>query len=163
MDNPAQACKGKVKVHEFNQDDDELTIDVTQESDSTFVGEVKKLLKNEVCEMLLKTIMSLGKAMREKDVDEVKILKDKMEREQAKKLVEEAKEKTDDVKKEIFDQAKEREAQMKKQEEEKAKQGIVPMKTTQVNKVEGTGSVWNNNSYHWEQKSVDKWSEDTLK
>ena len=27
----------------------------------------------------------------------------------------------------------------------------------------GTGSVWNNNSYHWEQKSVDKWSEDTLK
>jgi activator of HSP90 ATPase len=23
--------------------------------------------------------------------------------------------------------------------------------------------VWNNNSYHWEQKSVDKWAEDTLK
>ena len=32
-----------------------------------------------------------------------------------------------------------------------------------VNKVEGTGSVWNNNSYHWEEKSVAKWSEETLK
>lgn len=34
---------------------------------------------------------------------------------------------------------------------------------TKVNKVEGTGSVWNNNSYHWEEKSVAKWSEETLK
>ena len=37
------------------------------------------------------------------------------------------------------------------------------MKQTAQNKVEGQGSVWNNNSYHWEQKSVDKWAEDTLK
>jgi len=27
--NDAQKCKGKLKVHEFNQDDDELTIDIT--------------------------------------------------------------------------------------------------------------------------------------
>ena len=41
---------------------------------------------------------------------------------------------------------------------------MVPMKeATKVNKVEGTGSVWNNNSYHWEEKSVAKWSEETLK
>jgi activator of HSP90 ATPase len=32
-----------------------------------------------------------------------------------------------------------------------------------TNTVTGSGSVWNNNSYHWEQKSVDKWSEETLK
>lgn len=37
------------------------------------------------------------------------------------------------------------------------------MKAAPVNKVEGTGSVWNNNSYHWEQKSVDKWADETLK
>ena len=78
-------------------------------------------------------------------------------------MVEEAKTKTDDIKKEIFDQAKENEAKMKKAEEEKAKAGVVPLKSAPVNKVEGTGSVWNNNSYHWEQKSVDKWAEDTLK
>jgi activator of HSP90 ATPase len=32
-----------------------------------------------------------------------------------------------------------------------------------VKKVEGTGSVWNTNSYHWEEKSVNKWAEETLK
>lgn len=34
---------------------------------------------------------------------------------------------------------------------------------TKINKVEGQGSVWNNNSYHWEEKSVTKWAEETLK
>ena len=86
-----------------------------------------------------------------------------MEREQAKKMVEEAKATTDDKKKEIFDKAKENEAKMKEAEAEKAKQGVVPLKAAPVNKVEGQGSVWNNNSYHWEQKSVDKWATDTLK
>lgn len=33
----------------------------------------------------------------------------------------------------------------------------------QAKKIEGTGSVWNTNSYHWEEKSVNKWAEDTLK
>jgi activator of HSP90 ATPase len=42
-----------------------------------------------------------------------------------------------------------------------AKKGAVPVKQV-VNKVEGQGSVWNNNSYHWEEKSVATWSKDTL-
>ena len=29
--------------------------------------------------------------------------------------------------------------------------------------VAGTGSVWNTNSYHWEEKSVGKWADDQLK
>jgi hypothetical protein len=70
---PSQKCKGKVKVHEFNQDDDELTLEITQESPATFVDEVKKILKNDMNELLLKTVQSLNKAMREKDVDEGKI------------------------------------------------------------------------------------------
>jgi len=40
---------------------------------------------------------------------------------------------------------------MKKQEQEKAKLNQVPMKPVEkINNVEGQGSVWNNNSYHWE-------------
>ena len=34
---------------------------------------------------------------------------------------------------------------------------------TKINKIEGQGSDWNTNSYHWEEKSVAKWSEETLK
>ena len=44
-----------------------------------------------------------------------------------------------------------------------AKANMIPMKLQAQNKVEGQGSVWNNNSYHWEEKSVAKWSEDTLR
>ena len=113
VNDTAQKCKGKMKVYEFNQDDDELTLDITQESPATFVDEVKRILKNEMNDLLLKTIMSLNKAMREKDVDDVKIKKDQLEREQAKKNFEEAKATTDDKKQEIFDKAKENEAKMK--------------------------------------------------
>lgn len=54
---------------------------------------------------------------------------------------------------------------MKVAQEGLAKLNQVPLKANadKINTVEGQGSVWNNNSYHWEQKSVDKWSEDTLK
>ena len=46
---------------------------------------------------------------------------------------------------------------------EAVKQASQPQ-PVQVNKpIEGTGSVWNVNSYHWEEKPVGKWSEETLK
>lgn len=48
---------------------------------------------------------------------------------------------------------------MKKEESTKN----VPLKPAQVQKIEGTGSVWNTNSYHWEEKSVNAWAEETLK
>ena len=70
---PETKCKGKVKVHEFNQDDDELVLDITQEKTEAFVQEVKKILNNEMSELLLKTVMSLGKAMRARDADENKL------------------------------------------------------------------------------------------
>ena len=57
--------------------------------------------------------MSLGKAMRARDADENKLMRDKMERENAKKAVEEAKATTGAKKDEIFEEAKVREAQMK--------------------------------------------------
>ena len=60
-------------------------------------------------------------AMKDKDADDIKLKQDQMEREQAKKMVEEAKEKTGDIKAKIFDEAKEKEAQFKKEQEEKAK------------------------------------------
>jgi activator of HSP90 ATPase len=88
-----------------------------------------------------------------------------MEREKAKAAVEEAKETTGAQKQQIFDDAKQREAAMKVEEKKKADEGLVPMKQVQkpAQVIEASGSVWNNNSYHWEQKSVEKWSEDTLK
>lgn len=55
--------KGKFKVHEFNQEDDEISIDITQEKSSELVTLTKKMLNNEVTEMMLKVISGLKAAM----------------------------------------------------------------------------------------------------
>ena len=34
---------------------------------------------------------------------------------------------------------------------------------TQAAQITGQGSVWNTNSYHWEEKSVNTWANDTLR
>lgn len=73
ISDPSQTCKGKVKISEFNQDDDELNLEVTQEKPGDFVADVKRAINKSGPEILLKTIMGLNKAMREKDADEIKL------------------------------------------------------------------------------------------
>lgn len=64
VDDPSQQCKGRIKVHEFNQDDDEINLDITQETQSDFVSQVKKILNNEMCDELLKMFNNLSQAMK---------------------------------------------------------------------------------------------------
>ena len=91
-------CKGTIKFHEFNQDDDELVSDITCEQRSDFITQVKKIINNELNEMTMKAIHSLSKAMSENNTDEMKIKQDQLARVEAKKSVEEAKQKTGDMK-----------------------------------------------------------------
>jgi hypothetical protein len=44
ISDPNISCKGKVKVHEFNQDDDEVGLEVTQDKPGDFVASVKKTI-----------------------------------------------------------------------------------------------------------------------
>lgn len=81
VSDPTQECKGRVKIHDFNQDDDELAIDITQEQQSELVSQVKKILNNEMCELVITTMKELMTAMKDKDSNEAKMKQDKMERE----------------------------------------------------------------------------------
>jgi hypothetical protein len=85
------------------------------------VSKVKKIIDSDLNELTLKTVQSLQKAMRDKDADEIKLKRDQMEREEAKKAVEEAKKQTGEIKDKIFDEAKKKEEEFKQQEAEKAK------------------------------------------
>ena len=73
VSDPSQECKGRVKVFELNQDDDEINLEITQETQSDFVSAVKKILNNQMSEELLKCFQGLAKAMRQKDADEIKL------------------------------------------------------------------------------------------
>lgn len=149
ISDPNVNCKGKVKFMEVNQDDDEITLEVTQEKPGDFVAAVRRLIQNDMQDITLNTIMGLSKAMREKDSDENKVKMDNAKREEAKKAVEEAKTQTGEEKQRIFDEAKKKEAEMKQTEAAKAEANQIPIKAVQ-NENKGSGSVWNNGSYHWE-------------
>lgn len=73
VSDPTQECKGRVKIHDFNQDDDELAIDITQEQQSELVSQVKKILNNEMCELVITTMKELMTAMKDKDSNEAKM------------------------------------------------------------------------------------------
>ena len=88
---PTFECKGTIKFFEFNQDDDEVVSEITLEKVSDFNSQVKKILNNEIAELTMKCLQSLNKAMRERDVDEIKVKVDAKNREEAKKKIEEAK------------------------------------------------------------------------
>ena len=73
ISDPNISCKGKVKVLELNQDDDEITLEVTQEKPGDFVAAVRRLIQNDMQDITLNTVLGLSKAMRERDSDEHKI------------------------------------------------------------------------------------------
>lgn len=114
---PSKNAKGKVKVLELNQDDDEAQLEVTCDKPNEFVTAVKKIINKKGPAVLLDRIMSLNKAMRDKDADEAKLKRDQAEREQAQKAVAVAREQTGAQKDQIFEEAKAKEAEFKKAEE----------------------------------------------
>ena len=62
----------------------------------------------------MNTIKGLNQAMREKDADEIKLKQDLINRQKAKKAIEEANEKTSEIKAKIYDQAIIKEAEFKR-------------------------------------------------
>ena len=60
----------------------------------------------------------------------------------------------------IAEERKQREEEMKRAEAARPKPVAAAAAPQQI---AGTGSVWNTNSYHWEEKSVAAWSNDTLR
>ena len=76
VSDPTQSCKGKVKVLEINQNDDEVQLEITQEKPGDFVKLTHRAINKAGPDLLLKTIMGLTKAMQNKDVDDIKVKKD---------------------------------------------------------------------------------------
>ena len=155
-------CKGKLKFYEFNQTDDELSVEITCGSESNFADGVKRTVRTKVAEKMLDEALKLVPAMKEKDIDEEKIASAKAQEKAAEQGFKDATENKGEIKLQIFNEAKKKEEEMKKIEAKKN----VPMKASAQAAAAapvGQGSVWNTNSYHWEEKSVNFWAEETLK
>ena len=155
------SCQGKIKVHEFNQEDDELQTDVTCGTDTEWANNVRRIVQNEVSDLLLQRGLSLVKALKEKDIDEERLARARAEEAAAAENYQAAQEQSGAQKQAIADQQKKKEEEMKVVEAQRAPQQISAAAPKQI--IQGTGSVWNTNSYHWEEKSVATWANDTLR
>jgi len=152
---------GRIKLHEFNQDDDELQTELFCEKSTTWAEKVKQFMRKQMPEILRKHTWKLIDAMKERDMDEQRLAEARAKEKAALEEYKRVDAETGEKKAQIAAERKEKEELMKQQEQ--LKQASMPQPVNQPKKIEGTGSVWNQNSYHWEEKSVGKWAEEHLK
>ena len=68
-----QDVMGKLKLHEFNQEDDEIQVEITCEKTGTWADSVKSFLRNKMPAILHKKTSKLTQAMKEKDIDDARL------------------------------------------------------------------------------------------
>ena len=71
-----EKAMGRVLVDEFNQDDDDLNVDVVCERPSEFVSQVRQVLKTKIKSEILRVVNELKTELRRIDANEEKIRKD---------------------------------------------------------------------------------------
>lgn len=74
---------GLMKVHEFNQEDDEVNVEITCEKPGDWADRVRKVLRSKFPEKILKEAQSVITAMKNKDIDEQRLAEAKAKSKQA--------------------------------------------------------------------------------
>ena len=83
-------CQGKIKMHEFNQEDDELSVDVTCGADGDWADGVRQAVRTKVAECILEQALTLVPALKAKDIDEERLAKARAEEAAASEAYQEA-------------------------------------------------------------------------
>lgn len=152
-------AKGEFTIKEFYQDDDpeDIELEITAEKSDEYHNECRSQIQSKMKPRIVEICESFKELIQKIDADEKKIREDaerRMKEEEEYKKAEQAK---GSEKQAIFEEARKKEAEMKaKQAEMKA----AAQKIEEENK--GKGSVWNPNSYFWEEKNYDKWSQEKI-
>lgn len=68
-----QDVMGKLKLHEFNQEDDEIQVEITCEKTGMWADGVKSFLRNKMPAILHQKASKLTQAMKEKDIDDARL------------------------------------------------------------------------------------------
>lgn len=123
-----QDVMGRIKMHEFNQEDDEITTELTCEKDTPWAQGVKAFMRKQMPQILYKTSSKLIDAMKEKDMDEQRLAEAKQRSEQAAADYKKVNEETQEQKLKIAAERKQKEEEMKKAEAIKQAQQPQPVK-----------------------------------
>lgn len=68
-----QDVMGRIKFYEFNQEDDEITTELTCEKSDPWADGVKKFMRNQMPKILHQRAMKLIEAMKSQDMDDQRL------------------------------------------------------------------------------------------
>lgn len=117
--------EGKIKIHEFFSDDDdvELTITIDKSSDNvpgTFLEKVKQSINGSFRSKVVGMIDNFKMEFKQREADAKIVQEDKKKRAEEEEQMKVALEKSGDIKAKIFEEQKQKEQEMKLQEQMKA-------------------------------------------
>ena len=110
---PHSTCQGKIKFHEFNQEDDELQTDVTCGQEGDWADNVRRAVQSEVSRTILSQALTLVGALKTKDIDEERLARARAEEAAAAQAYQEAQEQSGAQKQAIAEERKKKEEEMK--------------------------------------------------
>jgi activator of HSP90 ATPase len=145
--------EGKFKILEFNQEElEDFELEATTTDTSEDSNKIRYFLQTKAKKEISKAFKQFYNEFKELESNSAKLENDKkrrIEEEEKRKIA--VVEKSDEQER-ILKEAKEREANLRLEAEKLRKE----------EEVKGTGSVWNTNSYFWEEKSV-SWAAERIK
>ena len=153
-----EEAKGKLKILEFYQDDDpdDVQIEVTADKTDEYHESARQQVQNTIRARIIKVVEGLKELMFKVDADEKKLRADHELRMKQEEEVKQAVEAKGTEKQAIFEEARKKEQEMKQKEEAMKQEAKV------IQEDKGQGSIWNANSYFWEEKNYNKWSIDKI-
>lgn len=107
---------GRIKLHEFNQDDDEIQTELHCEKATTWAEKVKLFMRKEMPQILFKRTWKLIDAMKERDMDEQRLAEARAREAAALEEYKKVDAETSEKKAQIAAERKQKEEQMKQME-----------------------------------------------
>eukprot|EP00922_Rhytidocystis_sp_ex-Travisia-forbesii_P004858 GHVS01007115.1.p1 GENE.GHVS01007115.1~~GHVS01007115.1.p1 ORF type:complete len:332 (+),score=66.39 GHVS01007115.1:65-1060(+) len=143
---------GMLDIPEFNGQDDEYSITVKADGDDDIHARFSAVMRHEGVPALRQALSTYLHDLMEVDREAMSVEEDKKRREEEQSRAEEAEQLKGDEKQQIAQQVRAQEDKRKLETPNQPK--TLP---------EGQGSLWNPNSYHWEEKPQTQWSLDELR
>lgn len=145
-------ANGKVKILEFYQDDDpdDVEIEVTADKSDEYHEEAKNCVRNKIKDHIIKVLAEYKELIQKIDADEAKVRQDAENRMKAEEEMKKA------------ETTAHGEARKKESEQQQRENAMKAAAKQMQDSGKVAGSVWNPNSYFWEEKNFNKWSKDRL-
>uniref|UniRef100_A0A0G4GQ64 Activator of Hsp90 ATPase AHSA1-like N-terminal domain-containing protein n=1 Tax=Chromera velia CCMP2878 TaxID=1169474 RepID=A0A0G4GQ64_9ALVE len=155
-----ETATGRLNIGDFAVDsvaDQDYEVSLTLLSGGALGERAKEFLRKEGVKAMKKHLACFTEKLSSQESDQERLAADKKRREEEAERMRRAEEEKGEEKKKFLEEQKRKEQQKREADAEMMKR---QMET--AGQVAGQGSVWNANSYHWEEKPQSTWARERL-